>query len=212
MKRVKSFVRICSTVKEATCAVRQQALLINSTVRGLSGKSGEQAGGRAWLSGLTGAAGRRCFLVLQTQETACKLSPGVRTRVGAEHGGVENLRWNEVPLLAYLDAASVTCCCVTHCRWVGWLQMTIVRYFQWSYKGSTDACMPETASQSESAGARAGLTSFLRPGRLSQEYKPRGSYACLYPIGQSKSHDQTTPLCPRHHHQLGGVIHWRPQL
>ena len=55
MKRVKSLVRICSTVKEATCAVRQQALLINSTVRGLSGKSGEQAGGRAWLSGLTGS-------------------------------------------------------------------------------------------------------------------------------------------------------------
>lgn len=98
---------------------------------------------RSW-AGWQVAAGSHCFLVLRAEETACKPRPRVRTRMGAERGETENLRWSEVPLLAYLGAASVTCCRVTHCPWVWWLQMTIVRYLQWSCKGSTVACMPET--------------------------------------------------------------------
>lgn len=112
MKRVKSLVRICSTVKEATCAVRQQALLMKSTVRG-SEREVRRAGGRPCVAEradrgsrqplLSGAAYRRGSLQAEPR--------GPHSR-GCRAWGVENLRWSEVPLLAHLDAASVTCCCV----------------------------------------------------------------------------------------------------
>ena len=154
-------------------------------------KSRQEACG-SW-AGWQVAAGSHCSLVLQTEETACKPSPGVRTRMGAERAGVANLRWNEVPLLAYLDAASVTCCCITRCPWVWWLQMTIVRYFQWSCRSSTVACMPETLHCSQNQlGPGLGSPPFSGLGGCPKSTSPVGIMPASTPL--AKASHMTKPL------------------